>query len=121
MLAAARKIAKKFQTRMINFKKPALFGIALFCCSFFPTAYVCSQDNCTEVCFRHKIRDTLKRDCIKLKGAHDAFPVFRCDDKKTGEYVPFDPGKDWQVFCADQGPCPKQKSVLSRVPKGIEE
>ncbi len=57
-----------------------------------------------EVCFKHKTRDTIKTDCRKIKGKHDAFAVFKCFDKK-GDLKEFIPGDDWIEIGGDDSRC----------------
>ena len=48
-----------------------------------------------KVAFRHKTDNTLKTDCRKTQGKHDAFPTYFCFDKE-GNLETFKPGKQWE-------------------------
>ncbi len=48
-----------------------------------------------KVAFRHKTDNTLKTDCRKTQGKHDAFPTYFCYDKE-GNLETFKPGKQWE-------------------------
>lgn len=48
-----------------------------------------------KVAFRNKTNHTLKTDCRKTKGKHDAFFTYFCYDQE-GNVEDFDPGKDWE-------------------------
>ncbi len=57
-----------------------------------------------DVCFQHKARDTIKTNCKKIKGKHDAFPVFKCFDDDA-ELKSFDPGKEWEEIDGNDPIC----------------
>ncbi len=59
------------------------------------------------VCFQHKVRDTItpiKKNCRKIKGKHDSFPVFKCFDEE-GELKDFFPGNEWKEIDGNDPIC----------------
>jgi len=74
------------------------------------------------VCFRHKIRDTVKTDCVAVQGRHDVKPVFECFDEKSGKYIPFDPGDEWEMIDDNDSLCKTgDTSPRPRVPRGEDD
>lgn len=74
------------------------------------------------VCFRHKIRDTVKTDCVEIQGKHDVKPVYECFDEKSGKYIPFDPGNEWEPIDAGDPLCKTDRiEPRPRVPRGEDD
>ena len=93
---------------------------AIFICSFCVTTAICVADE-RSVCFRHKITDTIKTDCRENKGKHDSFPVYKCFNDETGEYVSFDPEEKWEMIDGDHPDCRPEPEKCENRPKGDDE
>ncbi len=94
--------------------------LAIFICSLCATTAICVADE-RPVCFRHRITDTIKTDCRESKGKHDSFPVYKCFNDETGEYVSFDPGEEWEMIDGDHPDCQPEPWPIKDRPKGDEE
>ncbi len=57
-----------------------------------------------DVCFKHDTRETVKTNCMKIKGKHDAFSVFKCFDE-NGELIEYKPGDGWKEIDGDDPLC----------------
>ncbi len=57
-----------------------------------------------EVCFKHETRDTVKTNCKKIKGKHDAFSVFKCFDENK-DLKDYKPGDGWKEIDGDDPRC----------------
>ncbi len=62
-----------------------------------------------DVCFKHETRDTVKTNCKKIKGKHDAFFVFKCFDE-NGELIEYKPAAGWKEIDGDDPRCEPEPS-----------
>lgn len=77
-----------------------------------------------EMCFRHKVRDNIKGNCVEVLGKESKRPSFACFTEKR-EMKPFEPGTEWEQLDRELPECKaaREKSVKRPpdVPKGGRE
>jgi hypothetical protein len=81
--------------------------LAVLQCFLFAIITISSAE---EVCFRHKIRDTIKNDCMKIQKAGENSLTFKCFDDISGSHKAFVPGNDWEMFDGNSPICKPSKN-----------
>ncbi len=56
------------------------------------------------VCFRHRVRGTILRNCLKVEGPAGLPPAFQCLDP-LGKMREFEPGPRWEVIDGEDPDC----------------
>ncbi len=102
--------------------------LLLFCFMLTPTPISLAEETepqpgHRDVCFKHKVRDTVKTDCIEILGKHDAHPVYECFDEDEEDYVVFEPdNKEWEKLDGDNPDCmPEPPKEGIDPPKGGDD
>ena len=85
----------------------ALKWLALLQCLMFAIITITAAE---EVCFKHKIRDTLRNDCMKIQKPGETVPAYKCFDDKSNDYKAFSPGSEWEMFDGNSPICKPSKN-----------
>ena len=93
-----------------------LKGLAALQCLLFAIITISAAE---EVCFRHKVRDTLRNDCMKNRKPGETAPAYKCFDDKSNDYKVFAPGNDWDEFDGSSPICKPSKNNDAYPFKGL--
>jgi len=69
------------------------------------------------ICLKHKVRDNIKPDCIKIIGKNDSFPEYKCFSYESKNFETVDDIKEWEILFDDDSRCKKRKNKKKIVPR----
>lgn len=77
-----------------------------------------------DVCFRHRVRDSIKSNCVEVLGKESKLSSFVCPGEGKDIKL-FDPGMDWEQLDKNQHACKEANKKSGKrppdVPKGGKE
>ena len=97
--------------------RSVFYGLLGLACLFAAIPAAAAQP-ARDICFQHNVRGTIviKKECVKVKGKHDALFSYQCADKKTGRLEPFAPGNGWKELDSESPGCREMARGVWGVP-----
>ena len=106
-----------FKSRLLSIFKLVVFlsvTVLLTLTGYASSETVNGETNYSKICLKHKTRGTIKTNCSKSLGRHDASYRYYCYDSKKGQDKEFYLDQGWQPLSVKHLDC----SSTSKVSKG---